>query len=240
MDQDSSSGTLDPQNKIQSDDVESGGIRLPSRFRPISAVLPPKRAGSNQMARFVTYQLIREKVMTWKGQRIHYQFNFLDNPLYHTKSMTSKPTDPVPLGNGQEIHFSQSAFAGFLLIGNSNSSFSVRKESHYGPEMLSLEILSNRNGNPRIISASLFNQDSFLPSKLVSLDPIKGPNGHWQLCFFGKPAVPSIKNCVLIGKDDKIPYVIFRRVSETTFEIDAPEVFPSLSLFGLGLSLLFV
>ena len=82
---------------------------------------------------------------------------------------------------------------------------------------------------------NIFEEMPFVPKYLHSLKPTFS-NGAWQLSFLGKPVEPSIKNCILIGTD-QMPYFMVRRTSKTDLEIDAPQIFPPLDIFGLALAI---
>ena len=228
------------EEKYQIQSEELNNLKIPNKFKPPNSFLPPI-LGKNILPinRFITYSFKWNKNISWKGIRYKFQFSLGENHLYNVKTKQRKPTESIPIGEGSNIHLSQENFVGYLLIGNNNQSFSIRKNYEFGIELLSINICQNKIHFPRNINLTLFEKNDFIPKNLISLEPNLGINGRWQLCFFGKPAIPSIKNCVLIGLEDKLPYIMIRRINEDTIEIDAPEVFCTLSLFGLGLSVFF-
>lgn len=212
---------------------------LPARFRPSKAILPPildVNIQHGEMSRFVTYKLDKKKILSIRGVRIHFQLSFYGKDLYHTKIKTHRPKGSIPFGEGSSMRYSQEKFAGYLLISRSNSLYSVRKEIEYGYELLSFQIFQCPD-RPRMIDCTIFSDIEFIPKKLISLEPSYCSRTHkYSLCFFGKTAITSVKNNILIGKEDRLPYVMIRKVGKDLMELDAPAIFPPLCIFGLGIA----
>ena len=206
--------------------------RDPRFFPPIAN----SNLRNNSYSRFITYAIKRTKNVTWKGFRYHYQIEFQGNPLYHSKTKTKKPSDPIWISHGTEMHFSQSKFEACLLSNNDQSLFSLRQDNEYGKEMMTVEVTTISPSQPRITVMNVFEKMEFVPSRVESLKPTLSKRGTWELSFLNKPCIPSIKNCILVGSDS-LPYFMARRVSDEVLEVDSPQIFPSICVFGLAISL---
>ena len=197
--------------------------------------IPRSNFQRNLMSRFITYQIERNSDLTLKGFRYHFQLIFEGDFLFHSKTKSKRPEEPIFISSGSEMHFSQEKFEAVLLSNSSHSFFSLRKNNEMGEELLTVEITVTSRVRPRTTQMNVFEKMPFIPEKVQSLLP-EYKNGSWHLSFLGKTAISSIKNCILMG-DDNLPYFMIRRTSETVIEIDAPQIFPPLDVFGLGLAI---
>lgn len=207
--------------------------RDPKYYPPIDT----SKIRSNMYTRFITYRFTQTQELGWTGHRYHFQLTYDGEPLFHTKTKSRRPTVSIPISAGSDMHFSQKEFAAYLLLTNSNKFFSLRKKEEFGDELMTVEINSISAKEPRDTVLNLFEDIEYVPSKLKSLKPKLSNTGHWELSFLGKETIPSVKNCILAGIDDSLPYIMVRRVSQSTLEIDAPAIFPNLCVFGLALSI---
>ena len=205
----------------------------PKYFPPI----PRSNFQKNLLSRFITYRIERDNNVTWKGFRYHFQISLYGEPLYHTKTKSKKPTGEIFISAGTDMHFSQKSFDAVLLANDQKSLFSLRKNTDMGQELMTVEVLSYSKKLPRETILNVFEPMEFVPSRVHSMKPKLCHNGY-QLSFLGKPAVPSIKNCILIGEDE-MPYFLIRKTCQSVVEIDAPQIFPPLDVFGLALAVWF-
>ena len=185
------------------------------------------------------YQCAYKSMHTIRGTRIIIQFSRDGKILYSSKLKGRRPTKPIPIAKGPEMHYSSKEFAGFLLCGNNHNSFSLRAKTEFGKEILSIQI-SHPNGNkkiPKDISLTFFQKDSLVPQKLVNRKYEFNADGYWEIDFAGKDVSPSTKNCILVNEANDCEYVGIRKVSNSLIEIDSVEIVTPLSVFGIVLSM---
>ena len=231
----SSSDDFTNNNNNEFNTNHSKTVYFPNRDPKFFPPIPRSNFQRNLMSRFITYQIERDSDFTLKGFRYHFQLSFEGEFLYHSKTKSKRPEDPVYISSGNQMHFSQEKFDAVLLTNNQNSFFSLRKDNEMGEELLTIEIFTTSRSLPRTTKMNIFEKMPFIPNKVHSLLP-EFKNGAWQLSFLGKQVISSIKNCILVG-DDNLPYFMIRRISQDIIEIDAPQIFPPLSIFGLGLAI---
>lgn len=234
------------EHKTPSDSPTSSPISSPVEkfYNQTSNKMPfgPQRHTNN------TYFFTYKKIETMKGPRFHYQFTLNEVPLFHTKTKVRHPTDPVRISSGNECHFSQKEYEGYLLINKKRNTFSLHNKTINGPELMNVEIHHVKGPSPKNTRVIFKNfsepveDDNANPNNrsqkdliLINLKP-KKEEGHWTLNFNGKYAIPSVKNCILVKESSEDPVILFRRVSSNSCEIDAPDYYSPLCLFALGLS----
>lgn len=194
-----------------------------------------KRYSISENSARITYQITRETYVTIKGKRIHFQIYKETKPMFHSKLKGKRPTRPIPIGRGSEVHFSQKDFAAFLLSDPAFLNFSLRAKTEYGKELLSIHA-EYRNGDkklPRIVKINFFAKDSLIPRNLVSKDPVANEDGQYELFFHNKPVISSIKNFIFIDPNSGIEFCCIRRVSKTAFEVDTVDMMSPLAILGL-------
>lgn len=212
---------------------------LPISFHKIKGLTVRKRVDPTTSSSRDSYQIQRTIKHTMKGKRIYFQIKMGNNILYTTKMKGKRPDDPLPIAKGSEMHYSSTEFAGYLLCGNKHTIFSLRAQTTFGKELLSI-LFESPNGDktmPKKISVSFFLKDSLIPKKLVNLDPSINDDGYYELNFHNKQVIPSIKNCILINEENKCEYVMVRKVSDDLVEADAVNVLSPLAVFAIVLSL---
>ena len=142
-------------------------------FRKIKGLTIRKRVDPSVSSARDSYQIERSIKHTLKGKRIYFQIKIGNNILYSTKMKGKRPEDPLPIAKGSEMHYSSEQFAGYLLSGNKHTIFSLRTQTTFGKELLSI-LFESPNGDkslPKKISVTFFLKDSLIPKKLVNLDP---------------------------------------------------------------------
>lgn len=225
------------QNKVESTSAKP--TELPISFHKIKGLTVRKRVDPTASSARDSYQIQRIIKRTVKGKRLYFQIKMGNNVLYSTKMKGKRPDDPLPIAKGSEMHYSSEQFAGYLLSGNKHTIFSLRAQTTYGKELLSI-LFESPNGDkslPKKISVTFFLKDSLIPKKLINLDPSINDDGYYELNFHNKQVIPSIKNCILVSEDNKCEFVTVRKVSEDLVEADAVNIISPLAVFGIVLSL---
>lgn len=228
---------LEEQNK--KDSTPPQPTQLPLSFHKIKGLTIRKRVDPTTSSKRESYQIQRAIKYTMKGKRIYFQIKTGNNVLYTTKMKGKRPDDPLPIAKGDQMHYSSKEFAGYLLSGNKHTIFSLRAQTTFGKELLSI-LFESPNGDkslPKKISVSFFLKDSLIPKKLVNLDPSINDDGFFELNFHNKHVIPSIKNCILINDENKCEFVMVRKVSDDLIEADAVNVLSPLAVFAIVLSL---
>jgi hypothetical protein len=181
----------------------------------------------------LTFRFNIPTVLTVRGLRFHFQLALHGTPLYHSKLKRRTPRVPVGISSGFSAHFSQRSFAGFLYPKDKTGKILLTNGSADRVPLLAIEFRAAKGGHPKDIACTL------LPQNLafVSRKAIRHQNGHWNLSFGGKIAVPSVKNCVLVDatRPERVA-LRMRRVSETDCELDSFGVFDPLHVFGYALA----
>jgi len=203
------------------------------------SVIIRKRSDPHKSGPNILYKCVRSSTFTIRGRRIHFQFYQGDLPLFHTKLKSKRPTDPIPIQKGTEMHYSSNDFVGFMLSTNDHLDFSLRSQTEYGKEILSIHMTypNIAMNTPKDIRVNFFIKDSFMPHDLISKKPTMNDDGEWILDFHGKPLITSVKNSIFISETENIEYVITRKTDTDTVEIDAVDLISPLSVFGIALSL---
>lgn len=186
-----------------------------------------------------SYQIHRTTKHSIKGTRVYFQFKKDNQILYSTKMKGKRPDDPLPISSGSEMHYSSDKFAGYLLSGNKHTIYSLRAQTTFGKELISI-LFESPNGDktlPKKISVTFFLKDSLVPTKLVNLEPTLNEDGGFELNFHNKKVIPSIKNCILINQENKCEFLILRKTSDDIVEIEAVNVISPLAVFAFALSL---
>lgn len=213
--------------------------QLPLSLSKIKGITYRKRVDPSTTSSKDTYQIHRTIKRTIKGTRILFQFKKGSRILFTTKMKGKRPDDPLPIATGPEMHYSSDKFAGYLLSGNKHTIYSLRAQTTFGKELISI-LFESPNGDksmPKKISVNFFLKDSLIPTKLVNLEPTFNDDGYFELNFHNKPVIPSVKNCILIDQENKCEFVISRKISDNIVEVEAVNVMSPLTVFAIILSL---
>lgn len=210
-----------------------------TNLRKIKGIHIRKRIDPTQTKERGLYQVIRKTKHSIKGTRINFQILQHGDVLYTTKFKGKRPTDPIPIQSGSEMHYRDKEFSGYLHNGNNHSSYSLRIKTQFGKELISIQY-NYHNGVksvPKDIIVSFFIKDSLIPQRLINMPPILTDDGGYELPFYNKMCIPSIKNCVMINEQDQCQFMSVRKVEKNLIEIDAVDMISPLSIFGFVLSL---
>lgn len=210
-------------------------LKLPK----INGVHIRKRIDPTQSNERELYQIIRSKRHTIKGTRITFQILQDSEVLYTTKFKGKRPNAPIPIQSGSEMHYRDNEFAGYLHSGNNHCSYSLRIKNLYGKELISIQfnLHNGQKSIPKQIVVSFFIKDSLIPQKLVNMPPTLNDDGGYELPFYNKMCIPSIKNCVMINEVDQCHFMSVRKIDKNMIEVDAVEMISPLSIFGFVLSI---
>ena len=185
------------------------------------------------------YKITRHTKHTIKGKRVLFEISRNGKILYSTKMKGRRPDEPLPIAKGAEMHYSSKSFAAYLLSGNGHKSYSLRAQTTFGKELLTvaMELTNGEKMLPKTVTVTFFLKDSLIPTKLVNMQPTFHDDGVFTLNFGGKEAVTSIKNCILINQENKVEFLMVRKTSKDVVMADAVNVMSPLSVFAIVLTL---
>ncbi|OHS93905.1 hypothetical protein TRFO_39944 [Tritrichomonas foetus] len=199
---------------------------------------------SNSKSSYKTYNFTYCKKETIKGSRFHFQLTHEGIPLFHTKTKSRHPKKPSVISSGVDCHFSQNNFEGIVKCDQKRHIFSLHQHTIQGPELLTMKITPVKGPvpkNTRIVIHNFQNHKNELAKDLilVNLKPTFDSNGHWNLSFGGKIAIPSVKNCILVKEGSEEAFMSIRRISHSQCEVDASNTFSPLWIFAIVMSSFF-
>jgi hypothetical protein len=175
-----------------------------------------------------TFRFSVSSQLTVRGLRTHYQFSQEGYPLFHSKSKSWSPSAPIGISFGSSSHVSQAAFIAVVIPGAKRRTFTVKQGE---ADVMQIEFSEVKGPHPKRIRISIDNQ------VFVNQQPKLGLDGHWQLSFGGKLAIPSVKNCVIVPENDSGTVVMqMRRVSGSNCELDSAGMFAPICLFGYAIA----
>jgi hypothetical protein len=156
------------------------------------------------------------------------------------KSNRRYPKNPIPVDYVSEVHL-RLIIHNFYLVPNSNQSkFVLREESPEGNALVMLNIWLNETffAKFRKVEAQIPpgpGRSEYLV--LMNRQPEIDKTGVYLLSFYGKIAIPSQKNTMLIEKEKNNSYDFYalRRISLKTFEVDSYQHLDLILVFGIAL-----
>lgn len=214
-------------NLVKPEPVTPNTLDIPHDdvFIAVTEQEPPEKARQMQ-----TWDFSFTVKHTLKGPRIHFEMSQNGLALFHSKLKSRHQTfvrRPIGISRGSESHFSQTDFAGVIHM-KGKSSFSLVENDK---ETMMVDFKPAKKNFPKDIFVTMSEQKL----NLVNAKPRLNAQGHWTLPFGGKTGIPSVKNCVLVNKDDTGDKFIFmRRTSDTKCEIDSDGRIPPICLFAYG------
>ena len=193
-----------------------------------------KQSQNQQSSDCLKYVFRYKNQISIKGRRITMSLSYLGETLYCAK-LKSKSTEEMFIFKGSECHLKATNYDSVLLIGNDNLSFSLRKNNKFGPELCNLKFtIPDHKSKPRQCALHLFGDDLTLPNDIFTR-PFICKNGKFLVRTNKGSALPSIKNCVLVDKDDRDMITILK-VQENEMALDAHKDFDPLIVFAVGAS----
>jgi hypothetical protein len=184
------------------------------------------------------YHCHRRTKHSIRGIRVYFTIFRGQTPLYSTKMKGRRPSYPLPIARGGEMHYTSSEFAAYLLSGNNHTQFSLRVKTAFGNEVLSVSMCHTDGDRtlPKTVSVYFFLKDSLIPQKLVSRRAAVNADGEWCLNFGNRLLIPSVRNCILAGEND-IEFICIRKVGPDQVDVDAASIVSPLAVFGVVLAL---
>jgi hypothetical protein len=185
------------------------------------------------------YRIERSVHRSIRGLRVLFTLFHNRQALYSTKIKGRRSSGPLPIARGSEMHYRESEFAAYLLSGNGHNTFSLRARTPFGNEILSIDLChpKGRRSVPKHIEISFFLKDSLVPQKLVNVDPVWNPDGHWELNFGDRSLIPSIRNHIFVRQETGVEFVAVRKTEKHAIEVDAVQIISPLAVFGIVLAL---
>lgn len=181
---------------------------------------------------FTQYLLVRDKSMTWRGKRTHFQLYKNGEPILHSKVKAND--EIVYFAEGTEMHFKDVPKHTIL---SHDDHFSLREGGETGKEIIHISygLMEDKKNMPRVIQAKLFNKDdesellrSRKPKRIEHFD-------GWVLNLSGRSGLKSIKNCVMLNKDNKEKIIITKK-DKNTLSIEAGPEYSDEIVFTFGVS----
>jgi hypothetical protein len=158
--------------------------------------------------------------------------------LFHTKLKSDNP-GLIFIGTGDSMHFSAGQFAGVLFVQENATNFSVRRDSQYGEELARIAYgrqSTAQNGKcPRLVFVRVFSASAEVPDRLFSRKPSVSCVGNWSLDFGNRTVVTSVKNTILVDKED-VELCAVMKTENDVLRIDSIEAIDPLVVFALGVS----
>ncbi|EAY04803.1 hypothetical protein TVAG_305530 [Trichomonas vaginalis G3] len=220
------------------EESSSGDKTKPTLFPQIVGIRVRKRVDPAVSPK-ILYTIKRTFTTSIRGRRTHYQILKDGQILYSAKLKSKRQSEPIPISNGSDAHYSSTNNAAYLLCGDGRIEFSLRAKDQYGPEVITIQHshIQNDKHLPKTLKVTLFLKDSLIPHKLISKQPQMTDDMEWVLDFHNKELIPSTKNIILINEENTLEYLLVRKVSKDTLEADAVSLFSPLAVFGVALSL---
>lgn len=199
-----------------------------ARLRP--AILP--YLSTNEL---VPYRLTRDYKNSVRGKRIHFQFSSAGAPMFHSK-LKSKTPKYIFITTGTETHLGSTKFEGVVLVGEHNTTFSLRKDNAYGDEIMSIKYELEKKGTPRSCVVYFFNDATPSPP-YNNKKPSKVPHnpGSYFLDFKNRMVMQSIKNCIIEDENGN-EVILCAKVEMNSLLVEAKRDINPLCAFTFGIS----
>lgn len=180
------------------------------------------------------YVVTRSKLITLMGTRKHFQLFYNENscmtPLYHTKIKST--TDVICFSKGSEMHFSDKVFSASMLKNECLTTFSVRRGSRLGPEMLMIRFRNSKKENERRMARITVILEGNMKYTLNSV----GPNNFPKVAESLDVQLPQRLNNIIIANDKQEPVIVQMQQDENTLFIWCDEKIDPICVFGLGIA----
>lgn len=226
---DSERSSVSMNDTYESDNGEY--IDIESIFRNYREEAILRRMASN----LTCYRMKIEKTTTWKGFRHHFSFFSEGCEIFHSKIKSRKFIEFIPICSGAECHY-QGKHDYVMLVDDKNSAFSLRAGDPHGKELMSIKYsVYSGSSKPRGCTVSLHGTENDVPNVVRSKSPVQTPTGNHILDAFGRTAMTSIKNCVLMDQDRIIHFILLKR-AKTEMSIEADPMLDPIYSFALGIS----
>ena len=209
--------------------------------------IPANTPSSNSESEYVVYRC--QKLKSSYFGRKQFIFNLTnsridDEIIIYTAKFRPSGTNPIiSIYKGNIGHLKEDKADGIILTSNKFTNFSLRKQSRYGNELMSLKFIKSTScvKRPRSIQIyasveSDYNQNHPRPIFLRNIEPKKTVFGTWELNLNSKNVLASSKNCRIINDSTKETVFIIRKVEKHVIEIEAMKFFSLLQLFALSIS----
>lgn len=214
------------KNEQEDEDEESQDEKIVNLFKQERLM--------TQKNGLITYKFSYSSKISWKGRRIHFQLLRGDEALYHAKAKGRTGIEEIPVNSGSDCHFSEKHDA-IILAGNENLSFSLRQNNKYGPELCSIRFtLPDTKTKPRMCTLHQFGENLNVPSDLYTR-PFIYKGGSYIIRVSSGVAKPSIKNCVLVDKNDK-EWIVILKYDKELLTIQASPNYDPIIVFALGVA----
>ena len=194
------------EKSFEDDEIEyvSSPVITKDKFEDLRKTID-RLPGRTISPKLIPYKFERKSVMTWKGIRLHFQFNRGDEPLFHAKLKGKKSQTTIYISKGIEAHISEKDRFATLIANDDFTGFSLIVNNGNQMESQISVSISFKHGSipnsPRVCNVEFFTEIKGVEQQLTSKSPIIYPNGMWMLDLNGRVAVKSIKNCIIIDSE---------------------------------------
>lgn len=206
--------------------VTSESTDLDSQTGPCEAHV---EEGHSTSAMFC-YELERHRSLRLTG--IHNRFRLTRDGecLYQTSVKGDGPAIMrVYTGEGDCV-------VGAVVVEDDTASFAVRRNSESGATVAAITYrrIDVHSPLPRLTEVKLIH-NSEIREVLVNKTPVRNAVGRWTLDFHQKDVVFSVKNAILVDKNQTEIYSM-AKVGRDKMVVRTNEVLDTLTLFGIGVS----
>ena len=197
----------------------------------------------NQKREFSLYKCLKKCV--FKNFKKLIIFDLIDQQgkiIYSSKFRKTQSSPSIPLFHGNEPNMKHKNAQGIILTSNHMSSFSLRKASRYGNELMSIKFTKNKNKQnnrvnkaPRSLKVIINDNASQKPLFLKNKAPKRTIFGTWELDLNSDKVLPSSKNSRVINNDNELMFIT-RKTKKHVLEIEASSIISPLQIFALSIA----
>lgn len=187
---------------------------------------------------FYTASIYRHKSTNLKGKRTIFQLKLDESIQYTAKMKLSSDGESIPICKGDQCHMSSQEFFAFLIFSNNFMDFSLRKESKFNDESLSLTFRHDLQDieSPRTVNVFFFDKKEGKPSHLINEPPTYVQDqDSWEVDLNSNTPLESIKNAKLVDENKK-PMMFVRKMEKDRMEVEAQFCFDPIECFAIGIA----
>jgi hypothetical protein len=182
-----------------------------------------------------TYKITRKSSMKISGYRREFQIFFGDEPIYHSKIKPYSSSNQIGISEGTESHISSPKFEAVLLFSENFSSFSLRKGSAFGDELMCINFKKDKELKPRSMNIVFIRHPPSVPREMNTVEPEATDDMKWVVDLNSDDVIASIKNCRL-EDEDSLDYIIIRKAYEDCLEVETTLNISALYVFAIAIS----
>jgi hypothetical protein len=134
-----------------------------------------------------------------------------------------------------DFHLTDRPFEATLLVSSHFKTFLLRSGSEFGRDLMKLAFSQLPVcGTPRFGQLVLFDRPDGSSRQFLSREPVLAPSGKWVPAVRGKNGKISVKNLVLVRKNDR-EFMSVAKVSSRALRIEADCEVSDICVFAFGI-----